>query len=318
MAPTPQFMPISWRIGPLTTTIIAEELELDERAESSEAASARITGKYSGRAPAITAFTATCSTENSQAARNSTGCRWPTISSGGWLVALSMASTRSRVGSTIGNLSVQLLSRNCCCRSSSVAGPINPATGTSMAGMNAVQRCGQCLDYLLHHRPAGNRVVAVDVSGELRRGLAHHRLRHERTRRLGQPRHLGDRRHHLVELVGMQGDGRHAVFGLERDRMRGDGGRAIAAVADADDGGIAVRLDLVPGFRIVLLIGRGQRHDPRLDVRHMRGKPRRNLLEKLDRIVKPAIDQVDRLAVEAFKARCRGFPRNLRRRADRT
>src|SRR5580704_1326615 len=169
MAPTPQFMPISWRIGPLTTTIIADELELDERAESSEAASARITGKYSGWAPAITAFTATCSTVNSQAARNSTGWRWPTISPGGWLVALSMASTRSRVGSTIGNLSVQLLSRNSCCRLASVSGPISPAIGTSMAGMNAVQRRGQRQNHLLHHRPAGDRVVAVDVSGELGR-----------------------------------------------------------------------------------------------------------------------------------------------------
>src|ERR1700728_3142618 len=318
MAPIPKFMPISWRIGPLTTTIIAEELELDERAESSEAASARITGKYSGRAPAITAFTATCSTVYSQAARNSTGCRWPTISSGAWLVALSMASTRSRVGSTIGNLSVQLFSRNCCCRLSSVSGPISPATGTSMAGMNAVQRCGQRLDHLLHHRPAGDWVVAADVSGELRRGLAHHRLWHERTRRLGQPGHPGDRRHHLVELVGVQGDGRHAVSGLERDRVRGDGGRAIAAMADADDGGIAVCLDLVPGFRIVLLIGRRQRHDPRLDVRHMRGEPCRDLLEQLDRIVESAIDQIDRLAVEAFEARRGGFPGDLRWRADGT
>src|SRR3984885_8855979 len=318
MAPTPQFMPISLRIGPLTTTIIAEELELDERAESSEAASARITGKYSGRAPAITAFTATCSTVNSQAARNSTGCRWPTMSSGAWLVALSMASTRSRVGSTIGNLSVQLFSRNSCCRLSSVSGPISPATGTSMAGMNAVQRRGQRLDHLLHHRPAGDRVVAVNVSGELGRRLAHHRLRHERTRRFGQPRHLRDRRHHFVELVGVQGDGRYAVFGLERDRVSGDGGRAIAAMADADDRGIAVRLDLVPGFRIVLLIGRGQGHDPRLDVRHMCGKPRSDLLEQLDRIVESAIDQIDRLAVEAFEARRRGFPGNFRRRTDWT
>src|ERR1700688_3126705 len=208
MAPTPKFMPISWRIGPFTTTIIADELELDERAESSEAASARITGKYSGRAPAITAFTATCSTVNSQAARNSTGCRWPTTSFGGWLVALSIASTRSRVGNTIGSLSVQLLSRNCCCRLSSVSGPIRPAIGTSMPGMNAVQRRRQRLDHLLHHRPPGDRVVAVDVSGEFGRRLAHDGLRHERTRRLGQPRHPGDRRHHLVELVGMQGNGR--------------------------------------------------------------------------------------------------------------
>src|ERR1700682_5591824 len=265
MAPTPQFMPISWRIGPLTTTISAEERELDERAESSEAASARITGKYSGRAPAITAFTATCSTVYSQAARNSTGCRWPTISSGGWLVALSIASTRSRVGSTIGSLSVQWLSRNSCCRLSSVSGPIRPATGTSMAGMNAVQRRSQRLDYLLHHRPAGDGVVAVDVSGELRRRLAHHRLGHERAGRFGQSRHPGNRRHHPVELVGMQGNGRHAVFGFERDRVRSDGGRAIAAMADADDRGIAVGLDLVPGFRVVLLVGRRQGHDSRRD-----------------------------------------------------
>src|SRR5580698_4031403 len=188
MAPTPQFMLISWRIGPLTTTIIADELELDERAESSEAASARTTGKYSGRAPAITAFTATCSTVNSQAARNSTGCRWPTILSGGWLVALSIASTRSRVGNTIGSLSVQLFSRNSCCRLSSVSGPISPAIGTSMPGMDSFQRRGQRLDYLQHHRTAGDRVVAVDVSGELGRRLAHDRLWHERTWRLRQPR----------------------------------------------------------------------------------------------------------------------------------
>src|ERR1700675_4690927 len=100
MAPTPQFMLISWRTGPLTTTIIAEELELDERAESSEAASARITGKYCGCAPAITAFTATCSTVYSQAARNSTGCRGPRISAGGGLVASGIASRPDGAGRT--------------------------------------------------------------------------------------------------------------------------------------------------------------------------------------------------------------------------
>src|SRR5580693_1846808 len=200
MAPTPQFMPIWLRIGPLTTTITADELELDERAERSEAASARMTGKYSGRAPAITAFTATCSTVNSQAARNSTGCKWPTILSGGWLVPLSMASTRSRVGNTIGSLSVQLLSRNSFCRLSSLSGPISPVSGASMPGMSAVQRRRQRLHHFLHHRAAGDRVAAVDVGGELGRGLAHHRLRHEGARRLRQPRDPGNRSHHLVEL----------------------------------------------------------------------------------------------------------------------
>src|SRR5580658_3007164 len=167
MAPTPQFMPISWRIGPLTTTIIAEELELDERAEYSEAASARMTGKYSGRAPAITAFTATCSTVYSQAARNSTGCKWPTTSSGLWLVALSIAPTRSRVGSTIGSLSVQLLSRKSCCSLSSVSGPTTPAVKVSLPGMSAVQRAGQGRHHLLHDRTAGDRVIAGDIGGKL-------------------------------------------------------------------------------------------------------------------------------------------------------
>ncbi len=45
-----------------------------------------MTGKYSGRAPAITAFTATFSTVYSQATRNSVAAMWPTISSGLWLV----------------------------------------------------------------------------------------------------------------------------------------------------------------------------------------------------------------------------------------
>ena len=55
------------------------ELDVEPRAEISEAASAKITGKYSGRAPAITAFTATFSTVYSHSTRNSTGCIFPTI-----------------------------------------------------------------------------------------------------------------------------------------------------------------------------------------------------------------------------------------------
>ncbi len=66
MAPVPLFMPISWRIGPLTTTMGAAELDVLLRAVISDAASARMTGKYSGLAPAMTAFTATFSTVYSQ------------------------------------------------------------------------------------------------------------------------------------------------------------------------------------------------------------------------------------------------------------
>ncbi len=107
-------MLISWRIGPFTTTIAEEELEVEPRALTCEAASARITGKYSGLAPAITAFTATFSTVYSQAPRNSVACIWPTTSSGLRLVAASMAATRFSVGKTIGSPSVHLFSRNCC------------------------------------------------------------------------------------------------------------------------------------------------------------------------------------------------------------
>ena len=66
MAPVPLFILISLRIGPLTTTMAAIELDVLPRAVTPVAASARITGKYSGRAPAITALTATFSTVYSQ------------------------------------------------------------------------------------------------------------------------------------------------------------------------------------------------------------------------------------------------------------
>jgi len=82
IAPVPAFIAISRRIGPLTTAIVAIALELLPRAVTPVAASARITGKYSGRAPAMTAFTATFSTEYSQYSRKCVDRMRPTISSG--------------------------------------------------------------------------------------------------------------------------------------------------------------------------------------------------------------------------------------------
>src|SRR4030095_11594869 len=96
-----EFMGSSLRIGPLTTVIVANELVLLDRAEMPLDASARITGKYSGRAPAMTALTATFSTVNSQYSRNAVGRRRPTTLSGGWLVPLSIRSTRASVRSTV-------------------------------------------------------------------------------------------------------------------------------------------------------------------------------------------------------------------------
>jgi hypothetical protein len=103
----PEFIPISFRIGPLTTTTFAIEVVLLDRAVTPLAASARMTGKYSGRAPAITAFTATFSTVNSQNSRKEVGRNRPTTLSGLWLVPLSIAATRSSVGKVTGRKSVQ-------------------------------------------------------------------------------------------------------------------------------------------------------------------------------------------------------------------
>src|SRR5215208_8319587 len=121
----PEFIAISLRIGPLTTVIVANELVLLDLAEMPLDASARITGKYSGRAPAIAALTATFSTVNSQYSRKAVGRSRPITLSGGWLVPLSIASTRASVGSTIGSMSVQEFSWNNRWRLSSESGSIS-------------------------------------------------------------------------------------------------------------------------------------------------------------------------------------------------
>ncbi len=136
----PAFIPISCRIGPFTTTMAEAELEVLPRAETCDAASARMTGKYSGSAPAMTAFTATCSTVYSQATRNLTGCIWPTMSVAARLVCASMAATRFSVGSTIGSLSVQSFSRNRRWRFSSVSGAMRRGVVVSNNDMSHVTR----------------------------------------------------------------------------------------------------------------------------------------------------------------------------------
>ena len=69
MAPMPQCMPICWRTGPLTMAGAAQLVVLLWRAVMPLAAIARMTGRYSGRAPAITALTATFSTVYCQNSR---------------------------------------------------------------------------------------------------------------------------------------------------------------------------------------------------------------------------------------------------------
>ena len=134
------------------------------------AARARITGKYSGRAPDITAFTATFSTVYCQYSRKCVERIRPTISSGLRRVWASMAATRSSVGSTMGSPSVQWFSRNSRSRFSAVSGSTSRgversnSTGPRSASVEGLR---QALDDLLHDRPAGDRVRAVDVGAQL-------------------------------------------------------------------------------------------------------------------------------------------------------
>ena len=102
--------------------MVASELVELPRALTPVAARARMTGKYSGRAPAMTAFTATFSTVYSQDSRKWVGRMRPTTSSGLRRVPASIAATRSSVGSTIGSMSVQWLSWNRRTRFSAVSG----------------------------------------------------------------------------------------------------------------------------------------------------------------------------------------------------
>ena len=58
----PAFILISFRMGPFTTTILANDVVEVKMEGTPVDASARMTGKCSGLAPAITALTATFST----------------------------------------------------------------------------------------------------------------------------------------------------------------------------------------------------------------------------------------------------------------
>jgi hypothetical protein len=96
----------------LITAAVANEFVELESDVSPVSAMARIVGKYSGFAPAITALMATCFTVNCQSGYDPrAGDIFPTISSGLWLVPFSMAVSRSSVGRTICMKSVIPLSR---------------------------------------------------------------------------------------------------------------------------------------------------------------------------------------------------------------
>ena len=106
---TPAFMPISSTIGPLTISSGAEPpvlavlpWKLYGRSFMASKAATRI-GKYSGRQPAMTAFTAAACTVS---CRPVAGCSAITAS-GGCVAHSSIACTRDSSGGTTGSPSVQ-------------------------------------------------------------------------------------------------------------------------------------------------------------------------------------------------------------------
>src|SRR5580658_3731697 len=118
------------RIGPLITTMFA--IELVELPKGACVARARITGKCSGDAPAITALIATFSTVSGRAP--------PVIlivlitSSGLWLVPLSISVTRFSVGRMMVLKSVHSLLSNITRRLSSESGGRNLGSTASSGG----------------------------------------------------------------------------------------------------------------------------------------------------------------------------------------
>ena len=242
----PEFMPISLRIGPLTIARVAKDVVELERPVIPLASAARMTGRYSGRAPAMTALTATFSTVNSQNSRNAVGRRRPTTSSRARLVPASMASTRSSVGSTIGRKSVQRSATKSCWRFSSVSGSSSGWGGAieGQAGeVLVVERLGEPFDDELHERPAVDGILAVDVGAQLAVGAPDDRLGDED---LARRRHAVGARHRPREAgedVRVHGDRRDPVVALQRRREPDDRRATGASKTHRQDGGVPVGLD---------------------------------------------------------------------------
>src|ERR1700723_3036258 len=90
-------------IGPFSITMrVNDDVELNSDGWP-EAEIARITGRYSGVAPAITALMATCLTVNvHEGCAPCAALNFPMPSSGLWLLSLSIASPLFPVGRVVG------------------------------------------------------------------------------------------------------------------------------------------------------------------------------------------------------------------------
>ena len=242
----PEFMPISLRIGPLTSAMVANDVVELERPVMPLASAARMTGRYSGLAPAMTALTATFSTVNSQNSRNAVGRRRPTTSSRARLVPASIASTRSSVGSTIGRKSRPALLDEQALEVLLGVG-VEQRRGRAVEGhageVLVVERLRQPLDDELHERPAVDGVLAVDVGAQLAASSARRPAGDED---LAGRRHPVGARHRAREAgehVRVHGHRRDPVVALQRRREPDDRRATGASETHRQDGGVSVGLD---------------------------------------------------------------------------
>ena len=183
----PQFMLISWRIGPLTTTIADAELtttSAHDRPRRRQRQNDREIFRPRARHHGVD--------------RDLLDREFPGAADCG---RLHMADDLVRLVAGAGqHLGDALFGRQHdrqvvgpvifqeLCRFSSVSGSTRRGVELGRAralGSFGVPRC-QTFDHLLHHRLAGDRVLAFDIGPQFVGGLAHHRLRHEGARRIGQ------------------------------------------------------------------------------------------------------------------------------------
>ena len=249
----PEFIAISLRIGPLTTVIVANELVLLDLAEMPLDASARMTGKYSGRAPAITALTATFSTVNSQ----------PLAECGRAELADDLV--RRMTGPFEHRLDARLRRQHDRQRVRPVVvleEPMEVVLGVGFdqprsrtlerqpLQIGLVKRRREALEHPLHERPLGDGILAFDVGAQVRGRTVHDRLRHIR---LTETRHAHGQRRCVAEPfedVRVHGDRGDAV--LLQPHGKPDDRRATgASKTDGENRAVTVGRDRLPHLLVV-------------------------------------------------------------------
>ena len=241
-------------MGPLTTAMAAAELVVLARALTCVDARARITGKYSGLAPAITALTATFSTVYSQASCG------PHLSDN--LIGILARAPQHCLDPRLGGQDDGQLVRPVLVEEALVeivfgvrlAQKAGGSIECDDLGLVGIQRAREGLEHFRHERTAGDGIVAVDVGPQLRGCLAHHGLRDDDESLLRHAPCQCLRPGERLEDVSLDGGCRHSVFGFNSDALVGDRRCARTSVANADDSGVSLLLDfLVEGvvaFRV--------------------------------------------------------------------